>query len=117
MPRLGDTLTIELDDTYDDLASHFAEDVYRLAQDYPSTMGTFTITSVQGFHLAQEYRTENGKMYRRNLDDAPEQEVFLHHARNGLEMLLSNRDLEGIKSLRNSERRNRNGKASRQRRA
>jgi len=113
MPCLGDTLTIELDDTYDELASHFAEDVYRLAQDYPTTTGKFTITSVQGFHLAQEYRVENGKMYRRTLTNAPEEEVFLHPARNGLEMLLSTRDLEGIKSLQNTERR-RHGKTRRQ---
>jgi len=103
-PKICSMVTVELDDTYDDLASHFAEDVFRLAQDYPETTGKFTITSVQGFHIAQEFRVENGKMYRRNLDDAPEQEVFLQPARNGLEMLLSERDLEGIKSLQNNER-------------
>lgn len=117
-PKLCDTISIELDDTYDELASHFAEDVYYLAQDYPETTGKFTITSVTGFHLAQEYRVENGKMYRRTLTNAPEEEVFLHPARNGhvQEILLSKGDLEGIKSLQNSERR-RHGKTEGQRRA
>jgi len=121
IPHISHTITIELDDTYDELASHFTEDIYNLAQDYPEqTKGKFTITSINGFHLAQEYRVENGKMFRRTLTDAPEHEVFLHTlpARNGpiRELLVSNLEMEGIRSLQEEERRTRRAK-TRQRRA
>jgi hypothetical protein len=111
LPTFEDSVTVQIDGLHD--ANDTLEAVYRLAEDHPETTGELTVFSRCS---AQSYRISSGKLHRRSLSDAPEHELSLYTPRKGpiRAMLVTQRELEGIKLLQRTERRSRE---TRQRRA
>lgn len=111
LPTFEESITVQIDGQHD--LSDTLETVYHLAEDHPETSGELTIFSHSS---VRSYRIGNGKVHRRCLSEAPEHELSLYTPRKGpiRAMLVTSRELEGIKSLQLAERKSRE---ARQRRA